>query len=146
MRALYIKSDDRPLVLAYGSWGLVAGKAGMACNKGNPPGIGVGLMRKLSRRFVVSAAPEAYTSETCSACLGPCGPCEQKELEMGRKIRGLRRCAQRGCMLLLNRDRSGATNIGTNLKRLFKDQGPIQAMGEEDLAFHRASICYECAD
>lgn len=32
-----LKTDRRPLVLAYGSWGLIAGKAGAACNKGNPP-------------------------------------------------------------------------------------------------------------
>ena len=86
------KGDPRPLVLAYDSWGLVAGRAGAACNRGNPPCIGVGLMRKLSRRFVVAPTPEAYTSKTCCRCLGPCGPWEEKEAEMGRKIRGLRRC------------------------------------------------------
>ena len=31
---------------------------------------------------------------------------------MGKKIRGLRRCTQRDCMLPLNRDKNGATNIG----------------------------------
>jgi len=136
--------DARPILLAYGSWGLVAGRAGAACNRGNPPCIGVGLMRKLARRFVVSPTPEAYTSKTCCRCHGPCGPWEEKEAEMGKKIRGLRRCTQRDCMLPLNRDKNGATNIGTNFLRLMGDQPTIRSMTDEDLAFHRASICMEC--
>ena len=131
-------------MLAYASWGMVAGKAGAACNRGNPPCIGVGLMRKLARRFVVSPTPEAYTSKTCCRCLSPCGPWEEKEAEMGRKLRGLRRCTQRDCMLPLNRDRNGATNIGNNFRRLMEGVGPIRCMSDEDLAFHRASICLEC--
>ena len=137
------KGDHRPIVLAYGSWGMIAGRAGAACNRGNPPCIGVGLMRKLSRRFVVSPTPEAYTSKTCCRCLGACEPWEEKEAEMG-KIRGLRRCTQRDCMLPLNRDKNGATNIGTNFMRLFEDKTPVRSMSDEDLAFHRASLCLEC--
>ena len=49
---------ERPMVLAYGSWGTIAGRAGAACNKGNPPCIGVGLMRKLAKRFVVAITPQ----------------------------------------------------------------------------------------
>lgn len=141
------KGDTRPLVLAYGSWGLVAGRAGAACNRGNPPCIGVGLMRKLSRRFVVSPTPEAYTSKTCCRCLGPCGPWEEKEAAMGKKIRGLRRCTQRDCKFVpLNRDRNGATNIGTNFQRLFEDKAPIRSLSDDDLAFHRATLCLECSE
>ena len=140
------KGDRRPIVLAYGSWGMVAGRAGAACNRGNPPCIGVGLMRKLSRRFVVSPTPEAYTSKTCCRCLGACGPWDEKEAAMGKKIRGLRRCTQRDCMLPLNRDKNGATNIGTNFMRLFEDKTPVRSMSEEDLAFHRASLCFECEE
>lgn len=138
------KDDTRPIVLAYGSWGMVAGRAGAACNRGNPPCIGVGLMRKLARRFVVAPTPEAYTSKTCCRCLGPCEPWEEKEVAMGFKIRGLRRCTQRDCMIPLNRDKNGATNIGTNFKRLMRDSLPIRSMSDEDLAFHRASLCLEC--
>ena len=137
------KGDSRQLVLAYGSWGMVAGRAGMACNRGNPPCIGVGLMRKLARRFVVSTTPEAYTSKTCCRCLGECGPWKEMEEKMGKKCRGLRRCTQRDCMIPLNRDRNGATNIGTNFKRLFEGKVPIRTMSEEDLAFHRASLCFD---
>ena len=144
LESIQTQGDARPIVLAYGSWGMLAGRAGAACNRGNPPCIGVGLMRKLSRRFVVSPTPEAYTSKTCCRCLGPCGPWEEKEAEMGKKIRGLRRCTQRDCMLPLNRDRNGATNIGTNFARLLEGKVPIRSMSDEDLAFHRASLCLEC--
>ena len=136
-----LKTDERPLVLAYGSWGMIAGRPGAACNKGNPSCIGVGLMRKLSKRLV-SPTPEAYTSKICSEC----GSCSEMEDRMGKKIRGLRRCTQRDCMLFLNRDKNGATNIGTNFTRLFEDKSPIRSMTDEDIYFHRASLCFECAD
>jgi hypothetical protein len=139
-----LKTDSRSLVLAYGSWGMVAGRPGMACNKGNAPCIGVGLMRKLARRFVVSPTPEAYTSKTCCRCLGECGPWAEVEKRMEKKIRGLRRCTQRDCMIPLNRDKNGATNIGRNFTRLMADQPPIRSMTDEDLAFHRASLCLGC--
>ena len=138
-----LKSDERPLVLAYGSWGLVAGKAGAACNRGNPPCIGVGLMRKLARRFLVSPTPEAYTSKTCCRCWSECGPWAEIEELKGRKIRGLRRCTQRDC-IPLNRDKNGATNIGTNFIRLMSDQAPIRSMTEDDLKLHQAALCIEC--
>ena len=56
----------------------------------------------------------------------------------------MRRCTQRDCMIPLNRDRNGATNIGTNFVRLMRDEPPIRSMTDEDLAFHRASLCVEC--
>ena len=68
------KTDSRTLVLAYGAWGLVAGRPNMVANKGNPPAIGVGLMNKLAKHFVVAPTPEHYTSKTCVACGGICGP------------------------------------------------------------------------
>ena len=139
-----LKTDSRPLVLAYGMWGMVAGRPGMACNKGNAPCIGVGLMRKLARRFVVAPTPEAYTSKTCCRCLGECGPWAEVEEKMGKKIRGLRRCTQRDCMIPLNRDKNGATNIGTNFKRLMANLPPTRSMTDKDLEFHRASFCMEC--
>ena len=43
-----------------------------------------------------------------------------------------------------NRDKNGAANIGTNFTRLMDDQPPIRSMTDEDLAFHRASLCLEC--
>ena len=50
------------------------------------------------------------------------------------------------CMIPLNRDKNGATNIGTNFLQLFKNQPPIRSMTDEDVAFHRASLCLECND
>ena len=63
---------------------------------------------------------------------------------LGKKIRGLRRCTQRDCSIPLNRDKNGATNIGTQFQRLMRDEGPIRKMTDEDLAFHRANMCLEC--
>ena len=99
---------------------------------------------KLARRFVVAPTPEAYTSKTCCKCLGVCGPWEEMEEKMGKKIRGLRRCTQRDCMIPLNRDKNGATNIGTNFLRLIANQPPIRSMTDEDIALHRALLCTEC--
>lgn len=139
-----LRKDDRTLVLAYGSWGLVAGRSGAACNKGNPPCIGVGLMRKMARRFVVCPTPEAYTSKTCCKCFGECGPWTELEEARGHRIRGLRRCTQQDCMLVMNRDKMGAINIGTNFMRAMQDRPPVRSMTDEDMAFHRASLCMEC--
>ena len=141
LRSLHDKErDPRTMVLAYGSWGLVAGRAGMACNKGNPPCIGVGLMRKLARHFVVCPTPEAYTSKTCCKCLGTCGPCteidEERVLQGGKQVRGLRRCQNEECMIFLNRDRNGATNIGNNFKRLFGGERPICELNEAETQLH----------
>ena len=47
---------------------------------------------------------------------------------MNKKIRGLRRCTQRDCMLPLNRDNNGAANIATNFLRLMRDEAPIRSM------------------
>ena len=62
---------------------------------------------------------------------------------VAKQIRGLRRCTQRDCTMPLNRDRNGATNIGTNFKRLLGGQPTLRAMTDEDLAFHRTSLCVE---
>ena len=135
--ALRREGDPRALVLAYGSWGLVAGQPGAACNRGNAPCIGVGLMRKLAKRFVVAVTPEAWTSKTCCKCLGACGPWRELEAARGTRIRGLRLCQTEDCRLRINRDRNGATNIGTNFKRLFEGRNPIRSMSEEGLRLHR---------
>lgn len=139
-----LKTKGKQVVLAYGSWGMVAGRPGTACNKGNPPCLGVGLMKKLSRRFVVAPTPEAYTSKTCCKCFGECGPWKEFENDKKKRIRGLRRCTQRDCMLVLNRDKNGATNIGTNFMRLMENKPLIRSLTDEDLSFHRASLCTQC--
>ena len=103
------------MVLAYGSWGLVAGQSGTASNKGSPPCIGVGMMRKLSKRFLVSPTPEQFTSKTCCRCLHPCAPWAEvedkmkpileKRMKRYKGIRGLRICQDEDCNLPQNWDR-----------------------------------------
>ena len=154
LRAIHKKSDSRTLVLAYGSWGLVAGRPRSAGNKGLPPCIGVGLMRKLGKRFLVSPTPEQFTSKTCCRCLHPCGPWAEVEASMKpilakrmknyRGIRGLRICQNEDCKLPQNRDRTGASNIGLQFTRLFTGRGPIRSMTTEDLELHRHNLCLEC--
>ena len=61
-----------------------------------------------------------------------CGPWEEKEAQMGKKIRGLRRCTQRDCMIPLNLDKKGAINIGTNFTRLMVDESPIRSMKDDE--------------
>ena len=66
-------------------------------------------------------------STRCCRCLGSCGPWEENEAAMGKKIRGLRRCTQRDCrFLFLNRDKNGTTNIGTQF--LMCDEAAIRQM------------------
>ncbi len=64
-----------------------------------------------------------------------------------RKIRGLRRCTQRDCKFVpVNRDKNGATNIGTNFRRLFEGEAPIRLLSEDDLAFDRATLSLKCSE
>ena len=140
-----MRTDDRPLVLAYGSWGLVAGRTG-ACNKGNPPCIGVGLMRKIARLFLVVPTPEQYTSKTCHHCFGECGPHPTMRTAKNKEIRGLRVCQDEGCRSHLNRDTNASRNIGLQLKRLLQDQGPIRALSNRDLEFNRHQLCLGCEE
>ena len=72
----------------------------------------------------------------------------QKQQKKRSKIRGVRVCQNTECAecIPLNRDKNGATNIGTNFKRLFSNQPPIREMTSEDLALHRASLCVLCDD
>jgi hypothetical protein len=139
-----IRKDERPLVLAYGSWGTIAGRAGAACNRGNPPCIGVGLMRKLAKHFVVAVTPEHYTSKTCCRCFASCGPHPTKRTTSNHEIRGLRVCQNENCKLIQNRDRTGATNIGTQFKRLFSGLPPLRALTQEEKEFNAHRLCLQC--
>ena len=146
LKGMHSSRDTRPLVLAYGAWGLVAGRAGTAANKGNPPAVGAGLMKKLSVEFLVVPTPEHYTSKTCVKCMGACGPHPTLRTKKGKEIRGLRVCQHEGCGLLQNRDKTGATNIGLQFQRLLDGKSPIRDMSKEELEFHRLNTCLECCD
>jgi len=144
LKGMHKTGDGRQLVLCYGAWGLVAGRPGMACNKGTPPAIGVGLMKKLALHFVVTPTPEHYTSKTCAACRGLCGPHPTLKTKTNKDIRGLRVCQNERCGALWNRDKLGARNIGTQFHQLLTNQGPLKALTAEELEFHRLNVCLEC--
>ena len=144
LRGMHKADDARPMVLAYGAWG--AKDASACIKKGTPPAIGVGLMRKLSRRFVVAITPEHGTSSTCEKCLGPAGPWKEKELEWGKRVRGLRVCQDESCGCPLNRDRSAASLIGLNFERLMRGQSMIRQMSEEEREFHRLNVAVSGGD
>ena len=84
-----------PIAIAWGAWGLVSGAA---CSRGNPPALGIGLMKEFAKDFLVVPTPEHHTSSTCSKGLrigrGPCdaGACAAVEVERSSKIRWLRFC------------------------------------------------------
>ena len=115
-----LRTDDRPLLLAYGSWGLTTSKR----FNGLPPCIGVGLLRKISKRFLVVPTPEHYTSKTCAVCFHECGAhptlkrMVKKRQEDGsvelkeKEIRGLRVCQNECCKLFMNRDKMGSIRDG----------------------------------
>ena len=115
-------------------------------NKGTPPAIGKGLMKKLPLHFVVAPTPEHYTSKTCVKCMGPCVPHKTLKTKDGKEIRGLRVCQHEGCGLLQNRDKTGATNIGLQFVRLLQGHPPIHAMDYTELVLHRLDMCLDCDD
>ena len=145
LEGMHKPGDGRRMVLAYGSWGLVAGRPGVACNKGTPPAVGAGLMKRLALRFVVAPTPEHYTSKICAVCTGLCGPHPTLKTKTNKDIRGLRVCNHEGCGLLWNRDKLGARNIGTQFRRLVSGKAPLKALTDEELEFHRLNVCLECA-
>lgn len=121
------------MAIAWGAWGLVSGAP---CSRGNPPALGVGLMKEFAKDFLVVPTPEHHTSSTCSVCLrsgrGPhdAGPCAAIEDKRSKKIRGLRFCPT--CCSHLNRDRNASLNIAMNL-RLYMSQGSgIRALTTQD--------------
>ena len=148
-----LRTDDRPLLLAYGSWGLTTSRR----FKGLPPCIGVGLLRKISKRFLVVPTPEHYTSKTCAVCFHECGAhptlkrMVKKRREDGsvevkeKEIRGLRVCQNECCKLFMNRDKMGSINIATNFERLAAGKSPIRHLSneEEELNQLQCSLCSE---
>jgi len=150
------KKDARPMVLAYGAWGLVAGRAGMACNRGSIPCVGAGFMKRISRRFLVAPTPEHHTSKTCARCLGPCGA--HPTLRHRRRvradgerswrdvpIRGLRLCQQEDCKFLQNRDRAAAGLIGLQFERLLDGGPPLRKLSSEEAELHQGNLlCAAC--
>ena len=121
------------------------GRPNAACNKGNPPALGAGLMKRIAKRFVVAPTPEHYTTKTCVACGGTTAPHPTLRTKANKEIRGLRVCNHEGCRLLQNRDKAAASNIGLQFERLVSGRGPIRGMSDEEAEFHRLDTCLECS-
>ena len=148
------RDKDKTLVIAYGSWGEIAGKPGMACNKGNPPCIGIGLRKELAKHFIVASTPERNTSKTCSRCGSECGPATDlekvrretmlaqastdKEIKKAKHytIRGLRRCTNENCASFLHRDYNAAMGIGCRFKSIWNDT-VAETEDDTDMDFER---------
>ena len=144
-----MKRDGKDhLVVAWGAWGAVAGRPGQACNKGNAPAIGVGLMKRVAKELPVVLTPEYFTSQLSSRDGGKCG--RHRKVEQNRlrdhptwrnawtggvkEIRGLRLSNNSEIARPLNRDANAAVNIGVNGMRLLYGLGAIKAMSDEDVA------------
>ena len=67
-------------------------------------------------------------------------PGEYKEME----VHGLRVCQNKSCRSHLKRDGNAAHNIGTQLQRLLRGEGPIRIMTDEDFEFHNHNMCLAC--
>ena len=154
-----LNDQGKTMVIAYGAWANVSSKFK---NKGIAPCIGIGLRRYLSKHFIVADTPEHYTSQTCSGCLGKCGPF--KELEERRKqekltmavteeekkkasrytIRSIRRCQNAECGAILHRDKNAARNIADNFIRLYSGKPPFRKQSKDDQELEEltCSICF----
>jgi hypothetical protein len=125
----------RPIAIAWGSGS--RGHPGMPGLKGRPSCPGVGLAKRMSKRFLVLVTPEHYTSKTCSLCGDSCGSCAPVDRKLRerlmrktlqstddpdilervrrslctRECRDLRRCNNVDCGAHLHRDYNAAVNI-----------------------------------
>lgn len=127
---------DKQQVVAWGTWGITAGRPGQVTNRGHAPCIGAGLAKRVAKQMLVVKTPEHMTSQTCCRCGGHCG--RHRTVEANRlkdhpgprrhEIRGLRLCEHSGCRRPLNRDKNAAVNIGTNLALQLSGLPPFKVM------------------
>ena len=90
---------------------------------------------------MLASTPDRGTSKTCCKCLGPCGPWKEVEEERNLpRFGALRICRDEGCKLPMNRDRSGASNVGFHGCRLFRGEAPSRTMRDEEREFHRPQL------
>src|SRR5438034_10768860 len=91
--------------------------------RGCVPAPTCGMRRLLSQHVHVVDVPEAYTTKTCSKCrIGEMKPCRKREDKRGRvrDVRGLRRCNNVDCAVIMDRDYNAAINIRKNLIHYLK--------------------------
>jgi hypothetical protein len=159
-----LSRGDGPMVIAYGSWANVAGRPGAPCNRGLPPCLGVGLRRELGKHFIIAVTPEQWTSQTCSACGDPCGPCrevdevhrakrsqaattdEQRAKAARYSVRGLRRCSNAACAVFHNRDYNSSILIGRRCKDMLLSVPDSVPDRSDDIDRELASLDAELHD
>lgn len=99
-------------VLAYGSWNRSSQMKGLI------PSPTSGIRRKLSRHFTVIDVSEYNTTKTCCKCEEKTmGSFLKREDKKGRlvDVRGIRRCQNEECGVIMNRDYNASINIRKNL-------------------------------
>ena len=148
---------EKNIVIFWGSWGKVAGRAGGVGNRGLPPTIGVGLAKRIAKEqwnnadgtrggIVVAWTPEHYTTATHFKCGGKCVRDRKAEARRAvdaaerlgeaefrhpREIRGLKVCE--GCGDHVNRDLNAALNIGTNGLLILAGRNPIRKHTDNEI-------------
>lgn len=143
--------EGKTIVLAWGCWGKIAGRAGTPGNKGRPSTIGVGLARRIAkeRGIVVAWTPEHDTTKTHFGCGAECARFAQAEQRRAddrtrrshgdevcdaKEIRGLKVCQNPACRAPVNRDLNAAKNIAANGLLLLTGHSPIRVHTPEEAA------------
>ena len=101
----------RDVVILYGNWGRSPNL------KHQPPSPGVGLRRRLARRFETYLVPEPYTSSRCPTCESGDLEKPRQDQRLRRPVHHLLRCPNQKCSCRWwHRDVLGALNILKNGK------------------------------
>ena len=146
-------------VLAYGDW------SSPVQIKGTVSSPTVGLRRMLSKHFTVIDVPEYNTTKTCCKCNEPLMKAflyrkrrrkkeEENEDAKAYPVRGIRRCQNEECGVIVNRDYNAAINIRLNLlnhikngdwcerfKRKNNVRGSDDVSSRQDLAVSIELVC-----
>lgn len=131
----------KTIIICWGTWGKIAGRPGGVGNKGHPPTIGVGLVKRLAKEdgIVIAWTPEHHTTKTHHKCGGICERFTAAEkrrakdhgFQHAKEIRGLKRCSC--CGDPVNRDLNAALNIGANGILLLTGHDPIAKHSSEEI-------------
>ena len=135
--------NNEQIIIAWGMYGLVAGRPGTVGNRGRAPTIGVGLAKRIAREdnIIVAWTPEHYTTKTCFHCGGECGRCKSAEIDRARtagfrheikEVRGIRVCNNPACKKHLVRDLNAAKNIAVNCLLILFGCAPIRKMTDNE--------------
>lgn len=115
---------DKTLVLFYGNWGQHPNM------KNQAPTTGIGLRRRLAKRFQTYTVDERYTSSICPCCDGELGhpPMKRNGGEVILEIHHLLRCKNETCGKFWQRDVMAVSNFKRQVQHGLK-------FGENDPVF-----------